>query len=446
MPTPPRNRSQRAYLACLTLGLLTLGLPPGALAAESQEGWVSMTLEQARAEALKHSPQLVQASGAIRTAQAAEKSAFGAYLPSLSVNASSSLASTQRINPDTGTIVTGSNDAYTAGLSASWEVFTGFRRRSAKQQAEANTQAAQAQLDGQRFDVTLSVERAFFDGLRAEELMVVARSRIERAQEGVEAADRRLAVGSATRSDVLRSQLELNTARESLLLLENQRYTAGLTLGRLARRPGARGSGALGAHRAHSALGRPARRWWPVARLRGALGTRGGGGRGRRRRRASAWRARSTSPPSGCRRATTGSTMRRCPPGAAPAGRSGSGVSYPIFDGFQRDESQIRARTQAEIAQSQLADTRRAVRSEAERVLSLLQLAEQRIELARQAVEVAQEDLRVQQERYRLGVTTILELLTSQTALVEAENNLVGLRFDYQLSRAELETVAGREL
>jgi outer membrane protein TolC len=98
------------------------------------------------------------------------------------------------------------------------------------------------------------------------------------------------------------------------------------------------------------------------------------------------------------------------------------------------------------VTQAQLADTRRAVRAEAERVLSQLQLSEQRISMARQAVEVAQEDLRVQQERYRVGATTTLELLTSQAALVEAQNNLVSLRFDYLLSRAELESILGRKL
>ena len=35
---------------------------------------------------------------------------------------------------------------------------------------------------------------------------------------------------------------------------------------------------------------------------------------------------------------------------------------------------------------------------------------------------MAEEDLRVQQERYRLGASTILDLLTSQESLVQAEN------------------------
>lgn len=418
------------------VGLLALAFTPSISSAQQDTPWVSMTLEEAVSRAHKVSPQIVQAQGAIRTAAAAERSAFGAYLPGLSASASGSLSGNGPSTP-----VTGSNSA---GLSASWDVFTGFRRRSERQRAQAESQSAEAQLAGQRFTVEFSVERAFFDGLRAEELMAVARARIERAQQGAEAAERRLAVGSATRSDVLRAQLELNTAKESLLQFENQRLTAALSLGRLVGIDGPvdpASSGSLepapiqssreevisslvaqapSVHAAEAA----------VLAAEAGIGT-----------------ARSTYYPSARLSAGYGWSNRDLGFAGGQAGWSVQlGLSYPIFDGFQRDEGVVRATTQAEVAHSQLADVRRSVRSEAERVLSQLELVEQRISMGRQAEEVAAEDLRVQQERYRLGATTILELLTSQTALVEAQTNLVGLRFDYLLTRAELESILGRKL
>ena len=48
---------------------------------------------------------------------------------------------------------------------------------------------------------------AFFEALRADELMAVTRSRIEHAQQGITAAERRLAVGSATRGPPLSRQV-----------------------------------------------------------------------------------------------------------------------------------------------------------------------------------------------------------------------------------------------
>ena len=74
---------------------------------------------------------------------------------------------------------------------------------------------------------------------------------------------------------------------------------------------------------------------------------------------------------------------------------------------------------------------------------------ELRTQAAQSLVGAAQsdvEDIKVQQERYRLGATTILELLTSQESLVQAQINLVAARFDYQIARAELEALAGRRL
>lgn len=453
MPTSARNLP-RLSLPALLVGLLASILTPSDSAAQEkapsdsaaqeQTPWVSMTLEEALSRAAKASPQLVQAQGAIRTTTAAERSAFGAYLPSLSASASGSVASSERLNPTTGTTVTGSSDSYSAGLSANWDVFTGFRRRSEKQRAQAESQSAQANLLGERFVVGFSVERSFFDALRAEELMTVAKARIERAQEGLGFAEKRLSVGSATRSDVLRAQLELNTARESLLQLENQRLTAGLSLGRLvgvdgpvdpapsgpleptplkssreeivsslvAQAPSVKTAEAT-VLASEAGIGTARSAYYPTVRLSAGYdwfnqdfeitGSR------------TSWSVR-------------------------------LGLSYPIFDGFQRDEGMVRAQTQAEVAQAQLTDTRRSVRAESERVVSQLELIRERLELNRQAVDVAQEDLRVQQERYRLGATTILELLTSQANLVAAQNTLVGLRFDYLLSRAELQSILGREL
>ena len=70
----------------------------------------------------------------------------------------------------------------------------------------------------------------------------------------------------------------------------------------------------------------------------------------------------------------------------------------------------------------------------------------QRIELARENARVAQEDLRVQEERYRLASTTSLDRITSQVTVAQAEADLVAARYDYQIARAELEALIGREL
>jgi len=121
-------------------------------------------------------------------------------------------------------------------------------------------------------------------------------------------------------------------------------------------------------------------------------------------------------------------------------------LSYPVFNGFAREANIERAEVQATVARAQLEDARRAARAQLETVLANLRLAEQRIVLAEEAVRVAEEDLRVQQERYRLGASTILDQITSQINLMQAEVDRVAARYDYQIARAELEALVGREL
>ena len=407
----------------------------------------AVTLEEALRLAHESNPQVVSATGAISSAQAAERSARGAYLPSLSLNAGTSLAGSNTIGtPDVGTnLGGGTSDSYSAGLSASWEVYTGGRRGAEREAAQAETRAAQASLTAQRANVSLDVERAFYEVLRTEDLADVASSRIQRAEEGVTAAQQRLQLGSATRSDLLRSQLELNTARGDLLQAQTERDAAQLSLGRLVGADAAitatRGAesqvDAMSDAEAFALLADIEREAPAVLAARAQTESAAAG----------VDAARSQYLPS--IRVSSGYDWQNQNPVFDQSRTNwsvGLGVSYPLFNGFQREESVVRARAQQTASQAQLADAVRGVRTDAARALGQLRLAQERITLAEQAATTAQEDLRVQRERYRLGSTTVLELLTSQEALVKAETDVVTARYDYQVSRAELQALTGRAL
>jgi outer membrane protein TolC len=61
-------------------------------------------------------------------------------------------------------------------------------------------------------------------------------------------------------------------------------------------------------------------------------------------------------------------------------------------------------------------------------------------------VAAATEDLRVNQELYRLGAWPIVDVLTSQEALNQAEVDAVNARFNYLRAKAQLEALIGRTL
>jgi outer membrane protein len=72
------------------------------------------------------------------------------------------------------------------------------------------------------------------------------------------------------------------------------------------------------------------------------------------------------------------------------------------------------------------------------------QTARERIAVAREAVTQAEEGLRIVQDRYDAGLTTIVELLDSETALTAARTNLTRTLYDATVSQARLDLSLGR--
>lgn len=72
------------------------------------------------------------------------------------------------------------------------------------------------------------------------------------------------------------------------------------------------------------------------------------------------------------------------------------------------------------------------------------QTARERVTVAREAVVRAEESLRIVQDRYDAGLTTIVELLDSETALTAARTNLTRTLYDATVSQARLDLSLGR--
>jgi outer membrane protein TolC len=122
------------------------------------------------------------------------------------------------------------------------------------------------------------------------------------------------------------------------------------------------------------------------------------------------------------------------------------GLSWTLFNGFARETQNTAASVRSDVADAQSAETRRQVDALLTQDLAALVTAQAAIEIARATLAAAQEDYRVQSERYRVGASTILDLLTSQAALADAERTLLAQNYDYVIAVAVLEALAGRVL
>lgn len=422
----------------LALGLAFLGTPDGA------RGQLTVTLDEAVQRAMERSPTMVQQDQAVESAAWTKRQAWGAFLPSLSASSGGSLRSTQRFDQATDRIVTGSSDSYNAGLSSSITLFDGGRMFANLSGAQADYRSAEARRENQRAQVSLQTKTLFFAALRQADLLAVAQERVRQAEESLAMVRTRTQVGTATSSDTLRARLELINAQQSSLQAENSTRAARFALGRqigesvpvapvrpegldpaplalsdeeilqLAEAQSPSVIAATEATRSASYDVRDAKgQYVPSFRLSSGY----------------SWANQDMSLSGG----TTSWSLSLS-------------ASLPIFNGFAREGTLERAQFAQRLARLQEDDARLAARQGADGALQDVRTAERAIVIAQEALSVAEEDLRVVRERYRVGVATILELVTSQIAVVQAGATAVTARYDYVLARAQLEAVLGRGL
>lgn len=441
-----RHREAGA-LGWLPAGALILALAFGlgtAAGAGAQEVAARVTLDEAVERALERSPALAQSAQAVDNAGWTRRTAVGSFLPSLSSSSSMSVRSSQQRDPTTGELRSGSANSYGAGLSASYDLFSGLSRFRDLEGARAGVEAAEARLVDQRYGVVLATEQVFFQALRQAELVEVARQRVQQAEESLGLTRTRANLQEATTSDTLRARLELVNARQALLQAESGQATAQVNLGRqvgIAGRveptaPDGLGPRALALSDEEILALAVASAPSVVAAEAGTVSAQ-----------ASASASRATYWPS--LRMSSGynwSNQVASFDGGSTSWSLSFSASYPLFNGFQRESTVARAEESLRVAHLQEDDARLAARAEADAALRALRTAEQAISIAEEALAVAGEDLRVIQERYRVGVARIFDVVQSQIALDQARVDLVGARYDYELARAELEAVVGQEL
>jgi outer membrane protein len=118
-------------------------------------------------------------------------------------------------------------------------------------------------------------------------------------------------------------------------------------------------------------------------------------------------------------------------------------LRWNLFNGFG-DKSRIAESTFA--LRRATADQERAasaIRLQVRRNLADLRAAQQRIEVAGAAVAEAEESLRITQNRYDAGISTVTDLLRTESAVLEARTRRLAAIHDQRIAAAMLEMAAG---
>jgi outer membrane protein len=423
---------------------------PTALAAQAGADSVArpISLDDAVRLAQRNAPSAVQASGNVRVNSATVRSAYMAFIPSLSVSSGATKQGGDRFDSQ-GQLVpfTGSAWSYNSGLTLNLQLFDGGNRLFELRAAKANVNAAEANETLQQYNVSLNVKQQYFAVLAAKESEAAARAQFDQAAEQLKTASAKVAAGAATKSDSLRAVIQVGNAQLALLQAQNNLNIANASLTRLVATPFVvtaspedsaqsmtlnADSAAIAGLALRGPAVRQAEQAFGAARanVRGSLTSylptitlnynRGGNGLDSR----FGW---------GDNRYAYSETMR-------------FNLQFPFFNQGTREETIVRSRVAEDNAEAQLRDMRFLAQQQLTQYLSAFRTAEQRAQIQLASVAAAEEDLRVQQRRYQLGASTFLDVLNSQVTLNQARSALIQARFDARVAKAQIETLTGRDL
>lgn len=417
----------------------------------SVPGERQVTLQQALELARRNNPNMVQAKENVHVADMGRRVALGLYLPTISANATSSKSSSQRYNSATGVVENLPGNQSNFGISANLPLFTGFQRGAQSRLANATADLDQAALVGQTYATDLATKQAFFNALSTQELVGVAQANLATSEQQLRLTSEKLRLGATTRSDSLTASVNYGNAQLQLIQARANALTTQANLGRAIGVPGMvaairdtaleirltgldtaalrgeaeanapsvlQAQASVAAAEASRSSSRSS--LWPTVSLSGSETFAG--------QVLGPW----TAPPSG--------------PTYLNSWGVRLNISYPIFNGFQREAGMVQADANLRTAEAKLRDSRLALDASLTQDLTALDAASAQIDVSRTSVASAQEALRMQQERYRLGASTIVDLLTAEAALNQAQVSLVQSRYNYLIARAQIEALVGHTL
>jgi outer membrane protein len=215
-------------MTALLLALLLSQAPPPAASA----GRV-LTLEGALAIARAH-PRVAQATAAAAQASARTRQAFAGFLPTGAVSATygktsaSGGAGTIVLTPGGTTALSGSgvDDLYAATANVQAPIWDFGRTLESVRAARASEDASRSDLTAARDEQDFQVAQAYYAALASDALVSVADDTIVQMNRHLAFAQGSFEVGSRTRFDVTRAEVDLANARIQKIQADNGRASS----------------------------------------------------------------------------------------------------------------------------------------------------------------------------------------------------------------------------
>jgi len=400
-----------------------------------------VTLEDAIRRATRFDPAYIRALGRINNAEWSRTAAITQFVvPAIEATGSFSKFSSDFFNIGTGEP---SAQIVQAALQGNLTLFDGFGRISELNRSNADVDASIAGEVLQLYQTALDTETDYYDVLARKELVRVATERLGRAQGQFAVARSRVLTGAAVQSDSLQLLLEVTRAQVDRLTEEAQLRVAQFQLGRRVGAPTAVDAAPFDAADLRAL---PLTEEQAIAEALSAGPDYQIAEAEERRAQSALSVQRSFYLPEVSLFGQISAFDTKIFPEATVRSSFGVSVSVPIWTGGQREVQLSQARGERDVARANREDIERGVRRDVAQAYATYVTARAVATLEQQAVAVATENLRVQDTRYRSGATTILDLLTAQVDLTDAEGRLVQATYTTWLALAGLESLLGRRL
>ena len=427
----PNSMKRRRALAALALVV-------GAWACPCASGARVYTLDECIAAAMTNSTTLARAEASLAGARADVMSSWSGALPRVSAG----LSRSENLSVAGGGETTSS--AASGSVSLSQTLFDGSTFASISGASHSRS-ASEASLDATTRAVILGVRQAYYGLLKTVQLRDVQREALDLAREQLRKTESLFGLGSASRSDLLKAQVQV--AQEELALISAEKNAATARAGlcyvigidvttdleavdppaepsdagmseylldeAIARRPDVRAQEETVTAARRSLLAAKAGRWPDLA-----LSVQYGRSRG--------------------------SLDEFFDDVSDEYSRSVSvSMSLPVFDGLATTAGIARAKAALMSQELALRDAKLSAASEIETARLTVEEQQSRVAAAETALARADEDLKVSEERFRLRSASMLELIDARVAYSRARADLVQARYDHESARAELKTALG---
>jgi outer membrane protein TolC len=185
-----------------TLFMALLVSPPLLYAQNEESGRLS--LEDCIAKGLQNNPMIQSSQLFVEENQTKVDEARSGYYPKVSLNSNATTYSNN--NGDQRF------ENYNTGISASYNLFNGFRTKAGYHAAGDHHEAAFLQHESVQQDLVLDITFAYYKTLQAERILKSAEEAVKNSQLHLDFAHARNMAGMATRSDILKSEVELSNA------------------------------------------------------------------------------------------------------------------------------------------------------------------------------------------------------------------------------------------